>query len=164
MAIGGAVGWLQEHELTKVQKWKAPEKDPEEGDDEHRQKGPEDRPLFTPGAAVATTIRGSHPLTLGIQSPPAVLVEGTTVLLPTGEPRQDVVLAVEDDPVIAGFAWPEAEERLAGALLVGTERLGAGSLVLFAQDPSFRLFWRATTPLLLNALLYGPSVGLGGRG
>jgi hypothetical protein len=62
--------------------------------------------------------------------------------------------------VIAGFAWPEAEERL----LVGTERLGAGSLVLFAQDPSFRLFWRATTPLLLNALLYGPSVGLGGRG
>ena len=66
--------------------------------------------------------------------------------------------------MIAGFAWPEAEERLAGALLVGTERLGAGSLVLFAQDPSFRLFWRATTPLLLNALLYGPSVGLGGRG
>ncbi|HVF60355.1 MAG TPA: M14 family metallopeptidase [Thermoanaerobaculia bacterium] len=164
VAIGGAVGWLQEHELTKVQKWKAPEKDPEEGDDERREKGPEDRPLFTPGAAVATTIRSSHPLTLGIESPPAVLVEGTTVLLPTGEPRQDVVLAVEDDPVIAGFAWPEAEERLAGALLVGTERLGAGSLVLFAQDPSFRLFWRATTPLLLNALLYGPSVGLGGRG
>ncbi|HEX5759755.1 MAG TPA: M14 family zinc carboxypeptidase [Thermoanaerobaculia bacterium] len=164
VAVGGAVEWLQDHELTKIKRWKPPEKDPEEGEDEERMKGPEDRPLFTPGAALATTMRASHPLTLGLQSPPAVLVEGTTVLLPTGEPRQDVVVAAEDDPVVAGFAWPEAEERLAGALLVGSERVGAGSLVLFAQDPSFRLFWRATTPLLLNAVLYGPSIGLGGRG
>jgi hypothetical protein len=163
VAIGGAVTWLQEHELTKIQKWKPPEKDPEAAEDVE-EKGPEDRLLFTPGAALATTMRRNHPLTLGLQSPPAVLVEGTTVLLATGEPRQDVLKAVDEEPVLAGFAWPEAEERLSGALLVGAERMGSGTLVVFAQDPSFRLFWRATTPLLLNALLYGPSTGLGGRG
>ncbi len=164
VAIGGAVSWLQEHELTKIQKWKPPEKDPEAAEDGAAEKGPGDRPLFTPGAALATTMRRNHPLTLGLQSPPAVLVEGTSVLLATGEPRQDVLTAVDEEPVIAGFAWPEAEERLSGALLVGAERLGSGTLVVFAQDPAFRLFWRATTPLLLNALLYGPSTGLGGRG
>ena len=72
-------------------------------------------------------------------------------------------MALDEIPVVAGFAWPEAEERLAGSLLVGMEPRGPGSVVLFAQDPAYRLFWRATTPIFLNALLYGPSTGLGGR-
>jgi hypothetical protein len=74
-----------------------------------------------------------------------------------------VLVAVDSDPVIAGLAWPEAEQRLAGSLLVGLDRRGRGSVLLFAQDPSFRLFWRATTPILLNALLYGPSAGVAER-
>ncbi len=165
VAIGGAVSWLQEHELTSIKKWKPPEEDPESegaeaGGDDYRL---EQHPLFTPGAALATDLRSSHPLALGLDAPPAVLVEGSTVLLPTGQPQQDVLRAITEEPVLAGFAWPEAEERLSGALLVGAERQGAGTVVVFAQDPSFRLFWRATTPLLLNALLYGPSTGLGGR-
>jgi hypothetical protein len=102
-------------------------------------------------------------LTLGLTGSPDVLYEGTTVLKTTGDPRQDVLVAKDDSPVIAGFAWPEAEQRLAGSLLVGTESRGRGSVVLFAQDPAYRLFWRATTPILLNAVLYGPSTGLGGR-
>ena len=52
-------------------------------------------------------------------------------------------MAADDSPVVAGFAWPEAEQRLAGSLLVGTESRGKGSVVLFVQDPAYRLFWRA---------------------
>ena len=74
-----------------------------------------------------------------------------------------MLVARGESPVVAGFAWPEAEERLAGSLLVGMETRGRGGVVVFAQDPAFRLFWRATTPILLNALLYGPSTGVGGR-
>jgi hypothetical protein len=43
------------------------------------------------------------------------------------------------------------------------EQHGLGSIVLFAQDPAFRLFWRATTPIFLNAVLFGPSTGVGTR-
>ena len=107
-------------------------------------------------------MQAQHPLTVGLNGPPDVLYEGTTVLRPTGDPRQDVLVALDESPVIAGFAWPEAEQRLAGSLLVGTEKRQRGSVVLFAQDPAYRLFWRATTPILLNAVLYGPSSGLGG--
>ena len=59
--------------------------------------------------------------------------------------------------MLAGVAWPEVRERLAGALLVETEKVDRGRLVLFAQEPDFRLFWRGTVPLLMNAVLYGPS-------
>ena len=172
VAVSDAVNWLQDKELTSIKRWQPPKK--EEGDEEGEDEDPEDpeseverrlaeRPIFTPGAVLATRMQPQHPLTLGLASPPNVLFEGSTVLRPTGDPRQDVLVALDESPVVAGFAWPEAEQRLAGALLVGTEAKGQGSVVLFAQDPAYRLFWRATTPILLNALLYGPSTGLGGR-
>lgn len=41
-----------------------------------------------------------------------------------------------------------------GAWLI-TMDVGDGQVILFADDPVFRLFWRATVPLYRNALLYG---------
>jgi hypothetical protein len=51
---------------------------------------------------------------------------------------------------------PESLRRLEEGVWVGTRRMGRGSVVLFAGDPLFRLFWRSTHPLYVNALLLGP--------
>jgi hypothetical protein len=169
VAIGDAVAWLQAHQMTSIKKWEPPKAsdDPESSASEDsataEQLGISGRPIFTPGAALATRMQRRHPLTIGLPAPPAVLYEGTLVLRATGDPQKDVLVAADEHPVVAGFAFPEAEQRLSGSLLVGQESRGKGTLVLFAEDPDFRLFWRATAPLFLNALLYGPSVGLGGR-
>ena len=171
VAVGDAVTWLQDKELTSIKRWQPPKTDDK---DDAKSEDPEasestvekqlaQRPIFTPGAVLATRMQPQHPLTVGLTAAPGVLYEGTTVLKTTGDPRQDVLVALDDSPVVAGFAWPEAEQRLSGSLLVGTELRGRGSVVLFAQDPAYRLFWRATTPIFLNALLYGPSSGLGAR-
>lgn len=173
VAIGDTVKWLQDQKMTSVKSWTPPEKkddsragketeDPEGGESQE-EKELAARPIFTPGAALATEMQPLHPLTIGLPSSPAVLYEGTAVLETMDDPRKDILVAVDEDPVAAGFAWPEAEERLAGALLVGMETRGSGAVVLFAQDPAYRLFWRATTPILLNAVLYGPSIGVGSR-
>ncbi|HET9229266.1 MAG TPA: M14 family zinc carboxypeptidase, partial [Thermoanaerobaculia bacterium] len=169
VAIGDSIEWLQKHEMTSVKTWEPPKKDgsnenedPEGSGQTEVEKSLESRPIFTPGAILATKMQPNHPLTLGLRTSPKVLYEGTVVFKTTGDPRKDVLVA-EQDPVVAGFAWPEAEERLSGSLLVGMETRGRGGVVLFAQDPAFRLFWRATTPILLNAILYGPSTGVGGR-
>jgi hypothetical protein len=169
VAIGGAVLWLQDHQMTAIKKWEPPKTadDPESSGSEDaataEQLGLAGRPIFTPGAALATRMQRHHPLTIGLASSPAVLYEGSLVLRATGDPQKDVLVATDEHPVIAGFAFPEAEQRLSGSLLVGTESRGKGALVLFAEDPDFRLFWHATAPIFLNALLYGPSVGLGAR-
>jgi len=68
-----------------------------------------------------------------------------------------VLTVARDEPILAGLAWPESRERLAGSLLVAVEETGQGRLVLFAQEPGFRLFWRGTMPLLLNAVMFAPS-------
>jgi Zinc carboxypeptidase len=173
VAVGDAIQWLQEHELSEVKRWEPP-KPEEEAKGDGAAEDPEvagslverelaSRPIFTPGAVLATQMQPLHPLTAGLATSPPVLYEGTTVLKTFGDPRKDVLVALDENPVLAGFAWPEAEERLAGSLLVGMEPRGSGAIVLFAQDPAFRLFWRATAPIFLNAVLYGPSAGIGGR-
>ena len=113
--------------------------------------------ILTPGATLATEISGAHPFTAGIDAPP-VLFFGSEILQPTGDPRVDLMTVRREEPRLAGFAWPEAEERLRGALLMSVESHGEGQVVLFAQEPAYRLFWRSTMPLFLNTVLYGPSL------
>ncbi|MEP7011152.1 MAG: M14 family metallopeptidase [Acidobacteriota bacterium] len=122
-----------------------------------------DRAISTPGAAFATRMTAGHPLAVGIPKAPPVLIDGDLVLQTTGDPQQDVLTVATESPLLSGFAFPEAEQRLAGSLLVSVEKHGHGAVILFAQEPSYRSFWRGTMPLLLNAALYGPSLGFGGR-
>ena len=163
VAIGDAVRWTQKHGLTTVRAWEPPKREdesPSEAGGRAAAVGTAvaDRSIDVPGAVVATALRRSALLAAGIASPPPVLVNGSLVLEPTGDPQIDVLTATERQPVIAGFAWPEAKTRLEGTLLVASQARGGGRVILFAQDPAFRLFWRGTMPLFLNAVLYEPSV------
>lgn len=181
VADADALGLLRELKLSTVEEWKPGDtvggttpagEDPEapanpgandthgmnENGDDPRYTNAARRPLEVPGAAMATELRLEHPLAAGLRRPPAVLILGDRVLRATGDASKDLLTVRQDDPVVAGFAWPESAERLAGSLLASVEGSGRGRVVLFAQLPAFRGFWRSTTPLLLNAVLYGPSL------
>lgn len=160
VAVDSAYRWLRDRELTSVEPWEPAE---EEGGAGAEPEPLERRPIYTPGAILATRLTPQHPLAAGLPGPPPVLFTGSTVLLPTGDPQVDVLTAAPQAPVLTGVAWPEAEARLEGSLLVSVERAGRGAVVLFSQEPDFRLFWRGTAPLFLNAVLYAPSY-LGGGG
>jgi hypothetical protein len=109
-----------------------------------------------PGAFVAAVYE-KHPITNGLPSDPAWLFVGEAG--PRGDmPAEKMIVAVSDQsPRIAGFAWPEGDERLAGSPLIVIESFGHGQIVLFHQDPAFRLLTRGTMPLLLNAVFFGHS-------
>lgn len=156
IAVGGAIGWLQEQELSEVENWH-PAKEGLDKEKKATKKVSPDK-VSTPGAAIASELSAGHPLAAGSLAAPAVLALGDRVLKPFGNPRKDLLTTRQDSPVLAGFAWPEARERLAGSLLVGIEKRKAGQVMFFTYDPAFRLFWRATMPLLLNGLLHGPSL------
>ena len=156
LAVGGAIAWLRRHGLTGIEAWR-----PSEELGAAAREAPGNRRLHTPGAALATRLAADHPLAAGLRAAPAELFVGREVLLATGDPGRDLLRATED-PMLAGFAWPEAVARLEGALLVGLEPRGAGAVVLFAQEPAFRLFWRAKLPLFLNTVMLGPSLNEAG--
>ncbi len=161
VAEGSAIDWLHDAKLTSVERHK--EDVTSESDAESSGPGPADEDkvwdteLKVPGAIVATELR-HHPLTIGVAAPPPVLFWGDAFYDATGDPQHDLLRARGHDPVVAGVAWPEAKQILPGTLLMAAEPHGRGRVVVFGQDPAFRLFWRATMPLLLDAVLYGPSL------
>jgi hypothetical protein len=58
----------------------------------------------------------------------------------------------------AGFVFPDQTERLLrGTTLIAEESVGAGHVVLFANEPMFRGWWRALDRLVLNAIALGGS-------
>ncbi len=92
-----------------------------------------------------------------------VLTQGSNIYLdPDGPPssytnRTVARYAAAGQLMISGHAWDESLERLAGSVLVYEQRVGAGRVIAFTQDPNFRGFWRGTNRLFLNAVVVGPS-------
>jgi hypothetical protein len=115
-----------------------------------------DRPEYVPGSIFRATLDLSHWLTMGYQQKTLpVLLRGSTMLAPS-ERGDNPVVFVGDSLLLAGFSWPENTERLLNKTVwAATERHGRGHVVLFADDPLYRAFWRGPARLLTNAMLFG---------
>ena len=69
---------------------------------------------------------------------------------------ESVAFFPEGVQATSGVISDASLEHLQQGLWLADKRVGRGSVVLFADDPLFRLFWRATQSLYINALLVGP--------
>ncbi|MDJ0838293.1 MAG: M14 family zinc carboxypeptidase [Acidobacteriota bacterium] len=72
------------------------------------------------------------------------------------------VVSFGENAHLIGHVWDHTEKALAGASYLVDHSMGRGRLVLFADDPTFRNYWRGLDRLFLNAVLFGPSAS-GGR-
>jgi hypothetical protein len=118
-------------------------------------------PEPVPGAIFRATVDRSTPLTYGYEDPTLpVLVDSAYFFRPSKEGTNAVVFTGEGaQPLrIAGFIWPNNTERLLrGTAHVIEEPTGRGHVVLYAEDPNYRGFWRATTRLFFNSFLFQPT-------
>jgi len=64
------------------------------------------------------------------------------------------VISYQTPPVLSGFASEENQTAIEGTAALIAERMGGGSVILFADDPNFRATWFGTNKLFLNALFY----------
>ncbi|UCF40198.1 MAG: hypothetical protein JSW43_10735 [Gemmatimonadota bacterium] len=114
------------------------------------------RSEYVPGSIFRATLDQTHWLTMGYrQSALPVMLRGGTFLAPS-EDGDNPVVFVGDSLLLAGFAWPDNTERLLKETVYATaERAGRGHVVLLAEDPLYRAFWRGPARLLTNAILFG---------
>jgi hypothetical protein len=156
VAVKGAAAFLREKdiELSKLKPWEAAKKKDDESEETPEQRYNDYR---IPGAAFRTSMNTRSFLTFGLPRPPHVLVEGSGALLPLAHRVDNVITIESKDPLVSGVAWPESIDRVKGSVYVAAEKAGRGQVITFADDPNFRLFWRGTLPVFLNAVLYAPS-------
>jgi Zinc carboxypeptidase len=118
--------------------------------DRERQRRAED----IPGALLRVTLDTSHPLAFGMNNRLAVL-DDTAPILDLSAKGENPGYFPKDNLKVSGFLTPENEKKLAQTAYLIRERVGRGSVVLFADTPVFRGFSDGTTRLLLNAVFFG---------
>ena len=138
----------------------------EEGDDPERfLLGREERERLAwtervPGAIISARMDAAHPLAWGggdtARDEIFVLHRGTLLFEPAAGVESAVYFPAPLQAVSGVISRDNLDRMEHGAWAV-TRNVGRGSVVLFAGDPLFRMFWRTTRPLFVNALLLGPN-------
>ncbi|HET9425535.1 MAG TPA: M14 family zinc carboxypeptidase [Gemmatimonadaceae bacterium] len=115
-------------------------------------------PIGLPGSHFDVVLDRTHWLTSGYDTPRlTVLMEGSNFFTLSKEGVNAAVFAPTGPLTRSGFAWPDNTERLLrGTAFLIHEPVGGGHLVMFANDPLFRGWWRALDKALMNAILLGP--------
>jgi hypothetical protein len=157
VAVKGASAFLRakDVEISKLKPWEPPKE--KNGDKDAPPQSDRYNDFRIPGSAFRTKMNERSYLTFGVPRPPAVLVEGTGAFLPLPKKIDNILTIDPKEPLISGVAWDESLERIKGSVYVVSEPSGRGQVITFADDPHFRLFWRGTLPIFLNAVLYSPS-------
>jgi hypothetical protein len=115
-----------------------------------------------PGAVFRAELDLRHWMSAGYAAAELpVLVDSDRLYLAPDRPpstrRRVVATYAASRPRMAGHAWPETLERIPGAVFVYEERVGAGRVIAFAEEPNFRAYHRGLNRLFLNAVVLGPS-------
>jgi hypothetical protein len=117
---------------------------------------PEWRSERIPGALLRIDLDPDHYLSMGYGPSAAVLVYSDMVFNSSKKGANVARYAAGDRLRIGGFVWPTAAAKISGTPYLVEERVGDGKLILFADDPNFRLMLRGLNRLFLNAVLFAP--------
>ncbi|MEO0449720.1 MAG: M14 family zinc carboxypeptidase [Pseudomonadota bacterium] len=114
-----------------------------------------DREERITGAVFSGVIDPTHPLGFGYQNEEIFIHKEGTKGFEPGDNPFSLVVRYADDPLASGYASAANLERLSGLGMLAAERVGAGSVILFADNPNFRAYWLGTKRLFSNSLFFG---------
>jgi len=116
--------------------------------------------IFSPeGTFLSSTVNVEHWLGFGLREKLPVMFWGSYAFMSKHPVRTVVRLDNRNTLRLSGLLWPEAKERIADTAYVTVERVGRGQIILFATDPTFRMWLPGVQRLFLNAILLGPGMG-----
>ncbi len=67
------------------------------------------------------------------------------------------VVSFPPDSHIGGHKWEYTEKILEGKSYLADVPVGEGHILLFAEDATFRAYWRGLDKLFINGVILGPS-------
>ena len=111
------------------------------------------------GAILKVNMDKEHWLSVGCGDFIPVLYNTANVLMAKKPINVAGRLANEKNIRLGGLLWPEAKSRISETAWVTQEYQGKGQIILFATEPHFRGYFKASERVLLNAIYLGPGMG-----
>lgn len=106
------------------------------------------------GAIFESDLDITHPLGLGHFDRSIASMRNTTVVLQTPKSPVATIARYTDEPLLSGYASEKRIGEIAGSPMMTAERMGAGAVVLFADNPNFRAMFYGANKLFLNAIFF----------
>jgi hypothetical protein len=109
-----------------------------------------------PGTMLRVRLDASHPLGFGYDGEITVF-KTTKTMFELSDKGYNVGIYTKS-PRLSGYISKENEKKLEEMPFLVHEQLGSGNVILFADDPNFRLFWDGLNKVFLNSVLLMPSI------
>ncbi len=117
----------------------------------------EEEILETPGAMLRVELNPAHFLSFGSE-PQQVVLQNSDLVFTLSTEGTNVATYAKENTRVSGFVWEGTLKRIAGTAYLVDENRGRGHVILFADDPNFRLLWPRLTRLFLNSVFLAPSL------
>lgn len=97
----------------------------------------------------------THPLAFGFTRRDLYTLKANDFILEKPEGRYAQVAVYAEEPRASGYSSATMIEKIKGTPMLIAQRVGQGSVILFADNPNFRAITFGTNKLFLNALFFG---------
>ncbi len=103
----------------------------------------------------------TNPIGFGLHSRSLfVNIDGNTILLPSKN-KFATVAQFDKDPHVNGYISAKTLDKFRGKAYILANSSGAGTVILFSDDPTYRKYWLGTDRLLTNSIFFGNLVSTG---
>lgn len=107
------------------------------------------------GAIFATDVDRSHPLLFGLTSNRLPVQRESTRAFAQGDNPFALPVRYAENGLLSGYASQANIDALQGLGAVHAERRGRGAVILFADNPYYRAYFRGSARVLTNAVFFG---------
>lgn len=112
---------------------------------------------LVPGAIFRVKTYPQHYLSYGYKEDIPVLVWSTLVFSAPKDVGVPVLFEEADRLHVSGFAFSDSVVNIANTPYLMDEKKGLGHIILYADDPNFRLYWDGLTRLFFNSVIFSNS-------
>jgi hypothetical protein len=100
----------------------------------------------------------TNPLAYGIHNRQLYTMKTGNYILPRPKSPYASLLQLKGDKQIGGYLTKQNQKLLKDATVIAFDNVGAGTVVLFSESPTYRGYWLSTGRILANALFFGNNV------
>ncbi len=104
-----------------------------------------------PGSMFKADVNNDHYLGIGMKKEIGVQFRGNFHFMPSKSGTN--VITFKPNGHISGHKWENTEKDLAGKMYLADITRGDGHVILFANDPTFRAYWRGLDNLFVGSIL-----------
>lgn len=122
-------------------------------DTDEKEEDVEKQPLeYIPGSVFKAKVNTDYYLGLGYPEEIAVQVRGNMMM--SASKKGANVVTFPTKSFMMGHKWEDTEKLLEGKVYLADVPIGQGHVILFANDPTFRNYWRGLDRLFLSCILF----------